>query len=1370
MIKYQGMSSSELETLGLYVQIAEKETKAFQNVLSNIEAKVKEVVDAGSITPTQVEDINTLSLSLVGPMKEMILARSKQEKKSFPNLKHKWINELRLQLSKRLAPLISGNFTYTDASGASREYKHDRHYSFIENLVRFQVEEELNSASPTLENLQPYYFALERDQAQSNSAVFFSELQNIRSKYSGIETLSRPTEIEISDEEIKDLAQILHMQSGGKLLPWVNADVLNNLMKDVSVFQGDSNALQPTQLKKTFVDHLTKIMIDLDSFVDGLQKNSNREQFLLKWGLPAFAKNPDKIKEIEMFISKIIDINNKIGTAEEIDPIFQGLKLHIDYYSIDGRPLIEYLATAEELAKSDFAGIPADDLRDKFYKLELLSSNLAAEIKWINESTDPYYKDEANKQKAIDYIQSKITLLSPLLAKLKLAQAGILEEEQRRLQEQAARMVQEARERRAQRKEVRDPLLFKYQSPELNNVNATANEWKRLWQLAEDKHLFWHFIEHEILPDFEREYAAYSETHSFLETSSGKKYQGLIQFFHMELQENERSEESEYFHAYFENRLSLADKVYTHGVSGSAYVDFYAAIVGSFPAYARHTIEFFTAASTPKEGEHRYEFARVVRAMDLLMTSYYDELPPNFVQQQDDEGNYMFYQGGKLVSGPPTDIFVTRNESGESVIRPDGDPVAGVYREIYVIRDNTGAVIAQVQGDLRKEIAANKAMFMGGDRQQIQAEKDAYNIDLISKQFAIDHPELTDFTVKRKYSDIYHDTPDGEMKREQSVPKAHFSFARARWVNAYSGFKQRMFTRLEEDFACLPGVRTVLDPRSGEFSHYEVNTYNRVIKNGKKVDEPVRLKIDKQKIAQIIEISFEHNSALASRAEVFASLYYAVGKSPNDDPNIYSIMMESYPLAKELNLAKEVNTVVEIPYIVSGGDISDDWLLQSAVQIGLLAHVFFSRNTGLPFRSQPNTPERASEIAERKKQEEDRQKVFGKHLRKMADQLNKRVNDLSQEDFFAYAPKHKDLPEEPWLLRIIRESNQGDVEGNSDINRFRAILRAIHVSRLKRDFLGLNFVTNKTSNEIYSSVSGAANFDNEPVKHLAAVVDTPRTQVATYKQNDLYLNQPQHDINIGPRHRLDSEFKSMHETAQEVWKKISEGLPEMTGNKKKDINLIVADFNSMLNLTSKLKKNETMFNWRLFVDFVQMRLTSLIFRYRKKYEGVFDQTRRNTYDVLTFKPSELTTLINKLRDALESSGQVYVGKKTFGDSGALIKLLKAIIPGKENNSIFSLRYFKNIINNILLGKPEEGSVSAAFAGLYGGGMSQRVPILVNTSEYARALRRYNALINLGESGEGTFLTEENILNQSSTQATEAKKAQDSEKESQPKKH
>lgn len=1345
------MSSHEIELSDFYEKVAVKETKAYKHALIKIAEKVDEIIASGSLTLAQVEEINILSLALVDPMTDMVVARSKQEPTAFSNSKDAWINELRLPLSKRLDPLIASDLTYTDSSGADRKYNHVRPYSFIENLVRLNVEEKLSKTSPKPEDLQPYYFALEHDQAQSNSKVFSAQLESIRSKYNGIEVLNKPDEIELPAGERVELEKIVNSQKIVELESWVKEATLNQILRNVSVFKGGfDDDLEPVKLDDEILSHLVGINKAISSFQAKMNVNPDKSEYLLEMGLPIFAKNPDKIVKIKTFISKIIDMNSKIGTAEQVDPVFQGLKYHIDYYAVDGRPLIEYLKTIGELAEKGFSGLPVDVLRDKYFKLELLSSNLAAEVKWIQESTDPYYKIESNKQRAIEYIQNKILSLSPLLSALELAQKDVGAKEKLDIEEKIKKELAEG-DKRLESIQVRDELAFRYQAPGRDDINAIAMEWKRIWGLdPSDKHRFWHYLDTEVRTEFEREYGDYSETHPFKETSSGKKYEGLIQFLSTGLQEKEKDHESHYFHHYFENRLSLADKAYTHGVSGSGFVDFYASIQGAFPGYGRHTLEFFTAGSPPKEGESRYEFARIVRSMDILMTQYYDELPANFVQQQDDNGNYIFYD--------------------------NGDPVQGVYREVYVVRNKNGEAIAEVYGDLKKEMWANALMLKGSrDRQVVQEEKDRYNINLITNKFKSDNPSVSDFIVERKYSDIYHETPDGEVRTQPSEPIGHFSFARGRWTNEYSGYKQRMYKRLEEDFACLQGVKKVVDPNTGEFLHYEVNTYNRVIEKNKKVDKPVTLIIDKQRIKEIIEISAEVNFSLASRAEIFASLYYAIGKSPNDDPNISGIMMESFPLAKELNLAKAVNTVVEIPFIVSGGDISDEWFMQTAVQIGLLSQVLFNRVTGYPYKSEPNTPERQIEEAERKEKEAARQEVFGHFFKEMATQLGKPVNRLSEADFSEFAPKSGDMPEERWLLRIIRESEQKNVEGNTDINRFRAILRAVHVSRLKRDFLGLNFVTNRVTGKngnalgMYANSSGATNFDGQLVNHLAALVDTPRTQVATHALEDLNLNTPQHDIKIGERHRLDNQFKDMHETAQKLWQKLSEPLPTMSDKLSSNVNAIVSKVNEMLDLTSSLKKNEKMFNWKLYLDIVQMKLTSLIFSYREKHDSVFARKHRTLWEFIMLKPKDRTQLVGKLRDALQKSGQVYVGSHIFGNVETMSKLLKALIPNRERNSILlSRKFYRNIIVGVLMGRPEKGTVSEASEGLYAGGMSQRIPITVNTSNYVKALERFDATGNLDP--DTAFLTNENMLNTASAKTQQTVDAQKDEVKAEKKAH
>jgi hypothetical protein len=878
---------------------------------------------------------------------------------------------------------------------------------------------------------------------------------------------------------------------------------------------------------------------------------------------------------------------------------------------------------------------------------------------------------------------------------------------------------------------------YEFKDPSRDDLAAYVAEWKRIWDLDPNDPDNFITVVDETLIRMEREIDDFMDRAKFTEKPVGTRYKALKTFFN-NLGYSYDKDSGKFkgadtrligLYTYLHNRLSLADHAHLHGVSSSMYVNFESAFKATFPDFGRYVLDYFSGASLPpKEREKKaYEHYRVVRALDVLITGYYDET----VVGTTDGKETGFLQEIDPSTGTRTATEI--NSRGEVV------PKMEVYKTVYVVRDNEGNFIEEGsdESDLRtrypeedfiieKKYGALFIVFDGNGKQVASGQDKA---ELKSR-----YPESAGY----KHSEVFEDI-DGTA----GVTPGHYSFGRGRWMSSGGGYKTKMMARLKRDFACLPGVQRKVE--DGKVVYYY----------GEDAD---RKKLPAEKLEEALNVTIAYNGVTASRAQVFTALYYAVGKSPNDDENL-DLMYKCFPLAKELNLTKE--SVLEIPYIVLGGDIPNEWLADAAIKIGLCS-LILSNET-----------------------------------------LRKKTGIQSQADFMEPIPASQNIDGAEVAdikgLRAIRDLEGHDLVGisGSDLPRFRNILRSIYISRLKRDLLKFQFATYyEDGEESEARLSGKyemkitskerANYyasgGHKGKDFLAPWVSPPRHVLSEYGgQESLDLSTADKTpagLTAAEGLQVHSVTMEEQKAAAETYEMVNKPLPSLSGELKHDIEAIVEDMKSLLKRTSPMKKDSDMIDWVFFFELLQMRMTRLLIAHTEKHR-IFQKYEKSYSEIMLRRKVSSVSIIDELHHYIESSGQtgvggselIYIPNRSGGGERVDLKTaLLALIPneivehGDRTEVVGS--FWQNIaavFDPTSKGYNENSKLAKARVSLYAGGIEQRSRILdIQGSPYENALDRYDLISFLDP--DIAVLTNTGFLNEHSASVKKAKDAQAEEKD------
>ncbi|NCN03522.1 MAG: hypothetical protein GW942_00420 [Candidatus Pacebacteria bacterium] len=859
---------------------------------------------------------------------------------------------------------------------------------------------------------------------------------------------------------------------------------------------------------------------------------------------------------------------------------------------------------------------------------------------------------------------------------------------------------------------------FEFKEPGRDDVAAYKQEWKRLWDLDKDpsKKDFIVLVNQTFVV-MEGKIDQHTEQIDFTKDPESIVFRALKALFNdlgYSFSEDNgfKGEDSmlSYLYSYLHNRLALADHAHVHGVSASMYVDFMGTFEKTFPKMGRYVTDFFVGTSydPEKRKEEAYEHYRVVRALDVLITGYYDETVYNYRQK------------------------FNKATDRRDLAEPDGTPIMETKQTIYVARDKDGTFIAQgpKRSDLEKKYpAANIEDKYGGIF--VVLDKDGNKVD-----------EGTDIKrLKERYSSSEYriKTVLEDLSDSDAVEPGFYSFGRGKWMDSSSRYKDKMLKRLVRDFACLKGVkRTVAEDGSILYEY------------GEPEDRKV---MTEDKLKEVVSITVGYHGMTATRAQVFTSRYYAVGKSPNDDANL-EMMQKCFPMAKELNLTKE--RVLEIPYIVLGGDISNEWLADSAIKIGLVKYILdrpkLRKATGINSEADFMEPISSS---------------FNKDGAKMRDIRGlAAIRDLKGHEISEY--KTSDLP------------------------RFRNILISVYISRLKRDLLKFQFLPYKEDGsqsvmrlsdkydvllETEDTVAEYAKGQHDHDDFLAPWVAPPRTFMAEYDDEeslDLSVeDKSKPGLTAGIGRQIHGTLIKEYEAAFPAYEKANSPLPKLTGELKHDVELIADDLMGIMKQTSPLKKDANMIDWIFFYELVQMRITRLIIAHTEKHK-VFQKRVRNYDEIILRRKIASQTLIDELHHYIEGSGQAGVGADemiTITDIKGMkrrVTMKEAflyLIPDEntEHNRKEVVGGFWDNISAIFTaeGYNKNSQIGRARVGIYAGGIEQRSRLLdIQGSPYENALSRYGLLSFLDP--DTAPLTNTIMMNDHSSAVKSAKEAQKSE--------
>lgn len=924
---------------------------------------------------------------------------------------------------------------------------------------------------------------------------------------------------------------------------------------------------------------------------------------------------------------------------------------------------------------------------------------------------------------------------------------------------------------------------YEFVDPSRDDLSAYVAEWKRLWDLSEKEGRLDKFIEFvdDVLIRMESEINDFMDRAKFSEKPVGIRYKALKTFFNnMGYSFNKDSgefsgkvAELKALYTYLHNRLSLADHFHLNGVSSSMYANFEESVRNTFPEFGRYVTDYFLGtavdASKRKEKTEVYEHYRLVRVFDHLMTGYYDEMTDGFEQDRDSNGRFKTDSSGNPEFVKYRTIYVVR-KNGEIIVENgravegtnfsqlkkkysgEGFSVEEKYPALYAVKKG-GAVIAtgvnkqdlwlrypnadgiaETSGTLYFVYDSNGNIVDGGDDKSDLEMKYTGNDFLISSASSLS---------------------------EEKQQRGYFSFGRARWSSSGGGFKTAMITRLKADFAALPGVKRSV--KSGEVVYSY--TGPEASKSSGKV-----LEISESKLEESIGIAIGINAMSATRAEIFTGLYYAIGKSPNDDVNL-ELMSKCFPLSKELNLTKE--SVLEIPYIVLGGDVPNYWLAEGALRIGLCRMIL-------------SNPE-----------------------------LRNKTGIHSQEDFFKetiYTVDGVQMKDIRGLvaLRELDASLMTNVslkDGSltTDFPRFRSILRSIYISRLKRDLLRLRF--SKSSAKTVSDQRSSDEFGVVMSKSDSKDSEFRTMDIFAHKRTPAYVHglaisgrlirpfvMPPRMIMVEVDENLDlskpdsskpgqtaedglqfhSNILAEYEAATKTYEIANQALPTLSGEISKDVEIIVKDLEGLLKQTSLMKKDDKMIDWVYFYELMQMRITRLIFLHREKY-SIFQRRLIEPGERILGKPVASSTVIHEIRHYIENSGQTGVGGDAliyvpqYGRKVNLKIALLSLIPDEDihhgENRKESLGSFMGNIRALFTaeGYNKNSLIGEKRVGMYAGGIQQRSMLLeVQGSAYVNALKRYQLISFLDP--DTAVLTNTGMLHSGSAAVKSAKESQEKEKE------
>lgn len=852
--------------------------------------------------------------------------------------------------------------------------------------------------------------------------------------------------------------------------------------------------------------------------------------------------------------------------------------------------------------------------------------------------------------------------------------------------------------------DIKDIRKYEFKSPASDHVDAYVAEWDRLWEESgDDKKEFIEYI-NIVLAQMEKAIGAFSELAKFSTHRDNKKYLALKIFFdRLGYAVDDDSDSSG-----GESKIIKAMHTYLHNrLSLADHFYEHGVSKGMYAEYEKAVYGTFPA------------FGRYVTDYFIGNTE--------LKKRKDPESTYPFYRAVRVLDQQMTLYYdETPYDFVQIGLQPDGTPMMGQKRpdEWFIVRGSNGEALYE-----------NGVLVQGGDKKILQ--------DKYGKDCKIEYLYGADWQFKNRSESLLC----GENNEKQQP--GYFSFGRAKWTASGGGFKEAMMERVVADFSHMKGVSIVNEEDEIVFYYGPENDKTRM---------PMK------KMVEALNVAMAVNSISATRAQIFTSLYYAIGKSPYDDKNL-DMMAGRYPQAKELNLAK---TTMEIPYIVLGGDVSNEWLANGAIKIGLCKFILRSK------------------------------------------ELRELTGISSQEQFLEKITYAKDgvVMEDIKGLVALRELDKKWLDDDSilnnseiykslasDLPRFRALLRSIYISRLKRDLLKLKFLPSadpklrepslRTTNVLAHqrtelerfdlSKKNARNYGSKEESLLRPFVMTPRMlMVETDYDFDLSLPDTS-SIGLAAKSgvQLHENIKREVEGAIETYKKANASLPSLTGDVNKDIKIVAHDIESFMKQTSPLKQYPEMIDWVYFFELMQMRVTRLIFLFREKH-NIFQKRLLEPGEKMMGKKVANHTVIEDLREQIWNTGQTGVGDSLIFDpiqsekagQPKFMHFKRAVLsflPDEEDGPEIVGNFWDNIMGLFTAeGINSNNQIGKARIGLYAGGIKQRSMLLeVQNSPYANALERYHLLDNLDP--EIGSMTNTGMQNESSEVVKNAKASQEAEK-------
>ncbi|MDH5533407.1 MAG: hypothetical protein OEX81_03205 [Candidatus Pacebacteria bacterium] len=894
---------------------------------------------------------------------------------------------------------------------------------------------------------------------------------------------------------------------------------------------------------------------------------------------------------------------------------------------------------------------------------------------------------------------------------------------------------------------------FEFVKPDTDDKNKYAAEWKRIWDInPTDKKGFNEVVRRTIL-EMEDAISKFDERAYFKGTLESRKFTSLMTFLGESSVggysvdkagvmhgKKEGDVLGEYYQLIY-NRLALADQAHMNGESSIVSINFEAAFKETIPKFGRFIVDYFTGSNIRlnRDGarnreKHSHPHYRVIRALDQAMTLYYDEMNDGFVQYEDKVDK----DGNPIMIGKKR-MWVVRDESGKILeegadkdlleSKYPGMSVEDKWGTLWVARDHNGKFLGEsydrteLAGKHPKAILEDKygAMYVVKDSEGNVLEISG-NKDYLAKKHGRT-PEELDSSLYKKFEDTLG---------QDVTERGYFSFGRAKWMSDEGGKKTKaMKARLLRDFACIPGVRRT--HLNGEV----VYTYGEDRKEVPGVKTEITL--DKKKVItgkeldQAIAIAVDLNGLSATREQIFTSKYWPVGNSPYSAPNM-GRMAECFPLAKELNKCKE--NILEIPYIVAGGDVPNSFFVSGAISTGLMSLM-----------------------------------ITDPDLRK----LFKIKSQAEFEEEITNIDGNKDIRG----LQAIRELTEAQLKEHASklgkFLRFRKILISVNISRLKRDLLGSSFVSysgsevidasgkkilipNKSEARLYGHFV-AERTDDQAATHLQRkptnptngqflqhLIAPPRHFLAEYGANLDEKDNPYDALDLSDEDmaeagiaasRGDQVHKtqlSVHDAYKETYDKFNAPVPKLTGDVVGDVLLIHEDLTKLFSATSPLKTSANMVDWVYFYELLDMRIKAMIYTYREKHDDVFDGPEEGWFDGLIGKDKVIRNLIDAIETYIYDSGQIGVGSKELfiipqpdgsHKRGSLRDALLTVAPIES-----PAQSIGEALNNFWLGLKKGHNpntpIGRAKGTIYSGGIEQRDWFTeINRTKYYQALQRYN---------------------------------------------